>query len=164
MTYSIVAALGREREIGIRGKIPWRLPEDLKRFKKLTTGHTLIMGRKTYESIGRPLPNRKNIIVTRNKGFSAPEECLVVGSLQEALDLTMNDPETFIIGGAEIYTQALPLVQRMYLTKVDGNFEADTFFPELDLSQWKIVETVNNPKSETNPFDFSFVLYERKKT
>src|SRR3989338_10723261 len=129
---SAIAAIGKNRELGKRSDLIWRIPDDLKRLKALTTGHVVIMGRKTYESIGRPLPNRTNIIVTRNPDFTAPG-CLVATSVPDALDLAREHEteEIFILGGAEIYTQALPFTDRLYLTIVDATDpEADTFFPD----------------------------------
>lgn len=156
MSISIIAAIGKEREIGIKGKLPWHLPEDLKHFKEITTGHPIIMGRKTFESIGNLLPNRKNIIVTRDPNFKAPEECIVVNSFQMALEIaTKNDSEVFVIGGAEIYTIALPSADRMYLTCVNYHGPADTYFPRFDLSEWKVV------KKEAHE-GFEFAIYERK--
>jgi len=163
MSVSIIAAVGRKREIGINGSLPWHLPEDLKRFRGLTTGHTVIMGRKTYESIGGPLPDRINIVITRNQNYEAPG-CLVVHSIEEALTRTNQGSETFIIGGAEIFTQALPFVEKMYITAVDKESPADTFFPELDPSEWKITYAPLGHRPETEPIDFSYLIYQRVKT
>ena len=162
MTISIISAIGREREIGIEGKLPWHIPEDLKRFKEITKGHTVIMGRKTFESIGRPLPNRKNIIVTRNPNFLAPSGCIIVRSFEEALNIVKDDQEAFVIGGAEIYSVALPSVKRMYLTQVDYHGPADTYFPDFDLSEWDIVTEQAHQKSESAQYDFKFVVCQRK--
>lgn len=164
MSYSIIAAVGRERQIGVKGKLPWHLPDDLKRFKELTFGHTVIMGRNTYESIGHPLTNRRNIVVSSDPNFDVPPECMVVRSLNEAMGLTKADGEVFIIGGAKVFEQALPYTDKMYLTIVDETFpEADTFFPILDLTEWRVVQTSVSPKTKDNPFSQIFVLYERRK-
>lgn len=130
MIISIIAAMASNGVIGRDGGLPWNLPEDLRRFRELTTGHTIIMGRKTYESIGRPLPGRRNIVVTRQPRFSA-QGVLTAGSLQAALALTAGENEVFICGGGEIYRQALPLADRIYLTFLDSPWPGDTFFPEI---------------------------------
>lgn len=167
MRISIVAAIGKKGEIGIEGNLPWQLPEDLKKFRGLTQNHTVIMGRKTFESIlksiGQPLPDRKNVIITRNRNYRAPAGCYVVNSLEEALREAKDESETFIIGGAEIFAQALPLVERMYVTAIDKKFSADTFFPEIDLSKWTVVEISAGHRSETEAVNFSFLVYERRK-
>lgn len=167
MKISIIAAMGTNRGLGFGNKLPWYLPDDLKRFKKLTDGHAVVMGRKTHESIGRPLPNRRNIVVTRNRGYKA-EGCLVVGSMEEAIraaenNATDNDDEIFVIGGAEIYALALPVASRMYLTFVDANVPADVFFPKFDEREWRIVSTENHDQDEKHPYAFVWNVYERKK-
>lgn len=128
---SAIAAIGENRELGKDNQLLWRIPEDLKRFRELTAGHPIIMGRKTYESIGRPLPQRTNIIITRNQDFKA-EGCIVIGSVEEAIAKAkeVDQQEIFIIGGGEIYKQAMPLIDKLYLTVVKGNKEADVFFPD----------------------------------
>ncbi len=162
MSVSIIAAIGKKGEIGINGLLPWYLPADLKRFKEITGGHTVIMGRKTYESIGKPLPDRINVIITRNQNYEVPG-CLVVHSIKEALIITNQEPEVFIIGGAEIFAEALPFVEKMYITAIDKDFPADTFFPELDLSEWKITKTQTRHRPETEHIGFDFLIYERIK-
>ncbi|MEW5741591.1 MAG: dihydrofolate reductase [Myxococcota bacterium] len=135
---ALVVAMARNRGIGLAGKLPWHLPEDLKRFKALTLGHALIMGRKTHESIGRPLPGRRNIVVTRS-GASFPG-CETAGSLLEAMTLARTtDPEPFVIGGAELYAQALPYATRLCITEVDRDVAADTYFPALVTAEWQEV-------------------------
>ena len=157
---SAIAAIGKNRELGKRGDLIWRIPDDLKRLKALTTGHVVIMGRKTYESIGRPLPNRTNIIVTRNPDFTAPG-CLVATSVPDALDLAREHEteEIFILGGADIYTQALPFTDRLYLTIVDATDpEADTFFP--DYSEFtKVIETETK---DHNGLAYTWLTLERE--
>lgn len=131
MTISIIAAIGKNRELGKNNKLLWNIPEDLNHFRKITAGHAVIMGRKTHESIGRALPKRINIVITRDSNYKS-EVCTVCTSLNEALDFAKKSGETeaFIIGGGEIYKQAIGLADKLYLTLVDGSFDADTFFPE----------------------------------
>jgi dihydrofolate reductase len=163
MILSLIVAMSQNRVIGQEGKLPWYLPADLKRFRQLTTGHSVIMGRKTFQSIlarlGKPLPDRKNIILTRNHDFSAPG-CLLVTSLNEALQAAEGE-EVFVIGGAQIYDLALPQVQRLYLTLLQTDLKGDTYFPELTAAEWKQISRENFPADEKNPFPYSFILYER---
>ena len=151
MLISIIAAMGRNRAIGYKNTLPWRLPTDLQRFKQLTLGHHMIMGRKTFESIGRPLPGRTSIIITRQKDFQA-EGCLIAHSLDAAIELAKSrgEQEAFIIGGAEIYAQALSIADRMYLTLVEAEPEADTFFPEFDKTNWRLVNEKYLEADENN--------------
>lgn len=161
MTKSIIVAMGKEREIGVGPSLPWRIPEDMRRFKELTTGHTIIMGRKTYESIGKPLPNRTNIIVTKNQNYEAPG-CIVVHSLDEALEKTDPGEEVFVIGGATIYKQTLPVADKMYVTEVDEIYpDADVFFPEFDLNEWQLVQETGTTAPETASPSYHFLVYER---
>ncbi len=136
---SLVVAMGRNRAIGAQGSLPWRIPEDLKRFKAITLGHPIVMGRKTYESIGGLLPGRISVIVTRQPDFQVPG-ALVVHSLDEALARCADKEELFVIGGGELYREALPRAQRIYLTRVDLVPDADTFFPELVPAHWREVQ------------------------
>jgi dihydrofolate reductase len=149
----IIVAMSRNRVIGNANTLIWHLPEDLKRFKELTTGNTIVMGRKTYESIGRPLPNRRSIIITRDTNYQV-EGCEVVNSLEEALLLSNND--CFIIGGGEIYRQALDKADRIYLTLIEKNFEGDTTFPEIKDWYESNCENFSNEQ-----FNYSFIQYER---
>jgi dihydrofolate reductase len=164
---SLVVAMAENRVIGRAGGLPWRLPGDLKRFRRLTTGHPVIMGRKTYESIGKPLPGRTNIVVTRTPGYPAPG-CTVVGSLEAALKAAAeapNDPpkrETFVIGGAELYAQALPLAKRIYLTLVHAEIEGDTFFPDFDPSEWREISRERHEPDEQHAYAYSFITLERR--
>ena len=135
---AVIAALGRNGVIGAGNGMPWHIPADLKRFRALTTGHTVIMGRKTAESIGRPLPGRENIVVTRNGALAAPG-CRIAGSLEEALAAASLPEPVFCIGGGELYRQALPLADEAYLTEIDAAFEGDTFFPALAHGEWREV-------------------------
>lgn len=158
-TISIIAAMGKNRAIGNAGKIPWHLPADLAHFKNITMGHPVIMGRKTYESIGRPLPDRQNIIVTNQAGYRAGG-CETASSLERAIEIAHGD-EVFVIGGAEIYRQSLPLANRIYLTVVDREFPADAYFPELDGKIWRETENIPVARDEKNPYSCSFLKFER---
>lgn len=158
MPFTIIVAMDRQRGIGIRNSLPWHLPEDLAHFKRTTTGHPIIMGRKTFESIGRPLPNRRNIVVTRNRSWQHVG-VEVVASLDQAAQLTAGQ-QAFVIGGAQIYEHALPMTNRLIVTEIDQTFDCDTFLPPLDASVWK--ETARTPhRSEKNGFEYAFVQYEK---
>ena len=157
---TIIAAIGKNRELGKNNDLIWHLPNDLKRFKKVTSGHDVIMGRKTFESLGKPLPNRTNIIITRNGNFQA-ESCMVVNSLEAALN-ACDDPNPFILGGAEIYSQAIKIADVLDLTLVDAVLEADVFFPEIDLTIWKETARQNFNADEKHQYGYSFVTYRRK--
>ena len=133
---SVVAALARNRVIGVNNTLPWRLPEDLKHFKALTLGHHLIMGRKTYESIGRPLPGRTTVIVTRDPAYRA-QGCLMATSIDAAIDACGGDPELFFVGGAQLYAQVLPRADRLYLTEIQADYAGDAWFPEFDPALWR---------------------------
>lgn len=146
--------------IGIAGGLPWHLPEDLKRFKRLTLGKPVIMGRRTHESIGRPLPGRHNVVVSRRPGL-AIEGCSVVASLEAALDAAGAVPEACVIGGAQLYREALPLADLVHLTRVHARVTADTFLPPLDSAEWREVEREGHPADERHAFPYSFVTLER---
>ncbi len=154
--------MDRNRVIGRDNALPWRLPEDLRYFRRVTTGHPVIMGRRNHESIGRPLPQRLNIVLSRDPGFRAPG-CVVAGSLEAALAAAGDDPEIFIIGGAELYAQTLALADRLYLTLIDAEFEGDARFPEFDRRDWRTVAREDRAPDEQNPFRYSFVVLERKR-
>jgi dihydrofolate reductase len=160
---SLIVAMDEKRGIGKAGKLPWRLSADLKRFRELTMGHHMIVGRKTFESIGKPLPGRQMIVVTRNAGFKA-DGCLVAGSVQAAFVLAQERSETevFVIGGAEIYSQTIDAADRLYLTQVHAEVDADTFFPELDCDSWRETQSVFHPADEKNQYAFTFKMLERK--
>lgn len=160
---TIIAAIGENNELGKDNDLIWHLPADLKRFKKVTSGHHILMGRNTFESIGKPLPNRTTVIITRNNNYYK-DGCLVAHSIEEALDLAKNDNEIYIIGGAQIYKQALAqnLVQKLDITIVHATFDADVYFPKIDLSIWKEVSREDFKADEKNKYDYSFVSYERK--
>lgn len=138
-TLNVIAAMARNRVIGIRNTLPWRLPEDLKHFKALTMGHHIIMGRKTYESIGKPLPGRTTVIVTRDAGYRA-QGCLTATSIDAAIAACGDDPEVFFVGGAELYAQVLPRADRLYLTEIQAEYPGDAWFPEFDRSAWREVD------------------------
>jgi len=159
----IIAAAAENNALGINNDLPWHLPDDFKRFKKLTTGHKIIMGRKTFESFPKPLPNRVHIIITRDTNYRVDfPDCIVVHSLEEALKLAEGE-DSFIIGGGEIYKQAMPLIDRLEVTRVHAIFdEADTFFPEINSFTWKEVKRTRHEADEKHPHAFSFVTYLRK--
>lgn len=161
MTISIIAAVARNGVIGKNNQMPWYLPNDLKYFKNTTLAHHVIMGRKNFEAEGKPLPKRENIIVTRQEGYQA-EGCTVVHSLGEALELAKCDPEPFIIGGGNIYRQALPMADKLYLTRIDADIEGDVYFPAVNYEEWKLVWTEKHQADERNKYDHEFQLYERK--
>jgi dihydrofolate reductase len=158
---SLIVAMDRRRVIGSEGKLPWHLPEDLKRFKTLTMGHSVIMGRKTHESIGRLLPGRRSIIVTRQPGYVQPG-AVVVNSVDAALAACAGEDEAFVIGGGEIYVQALPHADRIYLTEVHLDTRGDTFFPPLPPGAWR--EVAREPHTQPDGPGFDFVLLERNAT
>ena len=163
MIISIIAAMDRKRGIGVDNKLPWRLSADLKRFRELTMGHHIIVGRKTFESIGRPLPGRRMIVVTRDVNYKA-EGCDVAHSVEGATRLARErgESEVFICGGAEIYAQTIEIVDRMYLTFVDAEVAADTFFPEFDEREWNERESSYQPADERNQYPFIFKTLVRR--
>jgi dihydrofolate reductase len=163
MKISSIVAIGKNNVIGKDNQIPWYLPNDLKWFKKQTLGHAVIMGRKCFESIGRPLPKRTNIIITRDIFYLA-QGCEVVHSLSEALQLAQNEGETeaFIIGGGEIYQQSMDICDKIYLTEVEIDAEGDVFFPNLNPSEWQVTFEETNLKDEKNEWDYTFKILERK--
>lgn len=169
MDISIIVAMGENRVIGKANELPWRLSADLKRFKELTRGHAVIMGRKTFESIfarlKKPLPERTNIVVTHQKDFPAPEGCIVVSSLEQAIGVarSKNETEAFIIGGGQIYALALPVATKLYITKVGTTPEGDAVFPVFDESEWNLVSSEAHPQDEANNHAYAFLTYERKK-
>ncbi|RZA00851.1 MAG: dihydrofolate reductase [Sphingobacteriaceae bacterium] len=160
MTISIVVAIAKNHAIGKDNQLLWHLPKDLKHFKEITSGHTIIMGRKTYESVGKPLPNRRNIIITRQN--ITIEGCEVVNSIDDALKLCTGEDEVFIVGGAEIYKQAMPLTDRIYLTIVHQEFEGDTYFPEIKEGIWKETARQDHGTDEKHLFSYSFITLERR--
>ena len=163
MIISILVAMDEKRGIGKAGGLPWRLSSDLKRFRQLTLGHHIIVGRKTFESIGRPLPGRQMIVVTRNESF-APEGCFITHSVEDAISLARErgEGELFICGGAEIYAQWFGLADRMYLTLVCADSDADTFFPEWDRDEWAEIESEHHIADEKNQHPFIFKVLNKK--
>ena len=158
---TIIAAIANNNALGKNNDLIWHLPADLKRFKKTTTGHHIIMGRNTFESIGKPLPNRTTVIITRNKNYKA-DGCIIVNSLSKALKIAKDDKSPFIIGGAQIYEQAIHLADKLDITEVHHSFEADVFFPEIDKNIWKETSRELFKADEKNKFDYSFVSYIKK--
>jgi dihydrofolate reductase len=161
---SLIAAMDEKRGIGLRGSLPWHLSSDLKRFKSLTTGHHIVMGRKTYQSIGRPLPGRTTVIISRNNEY-AVDGCLVAHSLEEALDIARRngEDEVFVIGGGEIFDQAVPFASRLYLTTVHAITGADVFFPDLRLEDWQGGAPRFVPAGPKDDFDHTFTVYTKTK-
>ena len=159
---SIIVAKAKNNIIGKNNELVWHLPEDLKHFKELTTGHTIIMGRTTYESLGKPLPNRKHIIFSQNPDFKVHEENVqVVHSLLEIQDLIEGKEEAFVIGGAMIYNFLMPYVKKMYVTEIKQEFDGDAFFPIIDSEEWKETSRTTGIKNEENNLDYDFVTYEK---
>lgn len=161
MLISIIVAMGRNRVIGVDGGMPWHLPAELARFRRITMGKPIVMGRSTHESIGRPLPGRDNIVLTRDHTFRA-EGCKVVYTMEGALAAAGEREEVMIIGGASVYAQALPMVGRLYLTYIQHEFQGDTFFPEFTLDDWHEVESSERAEDENNPYACTFVIYDRR--
>lgn len=156
---SIIVAIAENFAIGLNNQLLWHIPDDLKRFKRITSGHQVIMGKLTYKSLPlRPLPNRTNIVITDVKGEKF-EGATTVYSIQEALDLCNDNSESFIIGGGSVYRQFLPYCNKLYITVVHKNFKADTFFPEVDFEQWKLIEREDHEKDDHLDFSYSFLTY-----
>ncbi|HRC32734.1 MAG TPA: dihydrofolate reductase [Bacteroidia bacterium] len=159
---SLVVAVSKNLAIGKNNALLWKLSDDLKLFKKITSNATVIMGRKTFDSIGKPLPNRRNIIISRNQDFEA-SGCEVFDTLAHALEACHTDKEVFVVGGAQIYNVALPLAHKIYITKVDATFDdADTFFPAFNMNNWNIITEQKYSANEKNEYDFTFYELERK--
>ena len=155
---TIIAAAGSNNELGKDNDLVWHLPKDFKRFKKLTTGHHIIMGRKTFQSFPKPLPNRVHIVITRNTDYH-PEGAIIVHSMTEALELAKNDSQIFIIGGGEIYKLGMKIADKIELTRVNSTFEADTFFPEIPSDDWKLSSEEFHLKDEKHKFNFSYQTF-----
>lgn len=160
---SLIWAMDENRVIGKENQLPWHLPEDLKFFKRTTMGHPIAMGRKTHESIGRPLPGRENIIITRSLDYKS-EDCTVLHSIDEFISYSKGliANEIFVIGGAEVFHSVFPYADKLYITKIHHTFDGDTYFPEIDMSGWR--QTFSEPgiKDENNPYDYEFFIFERK--
>ena len=162
---TLIAATAENNALGKNNEMIWHLPDDFKRFKKLTSGHFIIMGRKTYESLDGPLPNRTHIIITRQENYAEKVDsscCIVVDNIEDAITKSASEDETFVIGGGEIYKLALPLADKIELTRVHGTFEADAYFPEIDENKWNLVNEDYHPKDEKHNFDFTFQTFLKK--
>lgn len=158
---TVIAAVAENNALGKENQLLWHLPDDFKRFKTLTSGHYIVMGRKTFESFPKPLPNRTHVIISRQANYQ-PEGCIVVNSLEQAIEACPKTEEVFIIGGGEIYRQSIAVADKLDLTRVHATFEADTHFPEIDLSQWQLVFEEHHPKDERHDFAFTFQTFTRK--
>ena len=158
---SLLVAMARNRVIGRDNRIPWHLPADLKRFKALTMGHHIVMGRRTWDSIGRLLPGRTTVIVTRNSRFEVPG-AKIARSVEEALQQCGDDPEIFVIGGEQIFAAALPYADRIYLSAIDADVEGDTYMPAIDLRAWRLAAEEVFPADAANPLPWRFQVYDRK--
>lgn len=156
---SIIVAIDRNRTIGKDNKMPWHLPADLANFKKITLGHTVVMGRNTFESVGKPLPGRENWIITRDADYRM-EGCTICHSVEEVLERSKGQ-EIFIIGGEQVYAQFFQVADKLYITHIEDAFSGDTFFPEIRPADWKLVSKVKGEKNEKNPYDYYFAVYER---
>jgi dihydrofolate reductase len=161
-TIIMIAAAGEDNALGKDNKLLWHLPDDFKRFKRLTTGHPIIMGRKTFESFPKPLANRRHIIISRNRTYKVScEDCLVVHSLEEALQQVPEDTPVYIIGGGELYAQGMIVADTLEITRVHGTFEADTYFPEIDRKVWTLTTEEYHPEDENHAYAFSYRTYVR---
>ena len=161
MTLSLVVAASSNNVIGSEGRLPWHLPDDLGHFKRLTTGKPVIMGRRTFESIGRPLPGRRNIVMTRRADYIA-QACEVVSSVHEALELVHGADEVMIIGGGQVYRDFLPYADRIYLTRVRADVEGDTYFPEIDETGWQLVTSEHHAADNRHAYAFDLLAFERR--
>jgi dihydrofolate reductase len=157
----LIAAAGLQNELGKDNELLWHLPNDFKHFKSLTAGHYIIMGRKTFESLPGILPNRTHVVITRQPDFS-PEGVMIVNSLDAALSLISAEEDTYVIGGGEIYQQALPLAHRIELTRVNAQLQADTFFPEINPAEWELVHEECHPSDERHTYDYCFQRFEKR--
>ncbi len=158
---SIIVAMAKSRTIGVNNTLPWRCPEDLKHFKTLTMGHHMIMGRKTFDSIGKALPGRTTVVVTRDKTLKI-DGCLIAHSLQDAIKACANETEIFIVGGADIYAQTLPVADTLYLTEIQQDVQGDAHFPEFDSKDWQETTREVHSQEAPQPLDYHFVTYRRK--
>ncbi|MAP53336.1 dihydrofolate reductase [Altibacter sp.] len=158
---TLIAAAGENNELGKDNDLVWHLPDDFKRFKQLTTGHHIIMGRKTFESFPKPLPNRTHVVITRNTEYQR-EGAIVVHSLDEALLKASGDVQPFIIGGGEIYKMSMAVADRIELTRVHGTFDADAFFPEISLNDWELIKEIHHEKDDRHDYSFTYQTWMRK--
>jgi len=160
---SMISAVAENRVIGNKNSLPWHMPADFKYFKETTLGKTVVMGLNTFKSIGeKPLPGRKHVILNNDANYTPPEDCVVAHSIEEAVEITKNEPEVMICGGASVYKQFLPLAQKLYITEVHAKPEGDTYFPEIDKDEWREVKREDYKADEKNSYDYSFVVLERK--
>jgi dihydrofolate reductase len=157
----LIAAAAENNALGKDNDLIWHLPDDFKRFKALTSGHYIIMGRKTFESFPKPLPNRTHVVITRQKNY-LPDGCFIVDSLEKAIEMAPKNENVFVIGGGEIYKQSIAIADKIELTRILHRFEADTFFPEIDAKKWKLIAEESHPKDEKHLYDFTFQTYLRK--
>lgn len=161
---SIIVAKAKNNIIGKENKLIWKIPDDLKRFKEITSGHTIIMGRKTFESLGRVLPNRKHIIFSQNPDFKVKNENVeVVHSMLQIQEYIESDEEVFVIGGSMIYSLLMPYVSKLYITEIDKEFDGDSFFTKIENEKWNEISREEGPKDGINDFKYEYVIYERKK-
>lgn len=158
---TLIAAAAENNALGKDNQLVWHLPNDFKRFKQITSGHYIIMGRKTFESFPKPLPNRTHIIITRQKNYKV-EGCHVVNSIEKSIEISPKDEEVFIIGGAEIYNQSIDFADKIELTRVHSNFDADAYFPEINLNEWELIFEEFHTKDEKHNFDFTFQTFVKK--
>lgn len=161
---SFLVAMDKNHVIGYKNDLPWSLPLDLQYFKEVTMGHTMIMGRKTFDSIGRVLPGRKSVVLTRQKNIDLPEEVDIIHDVNDIIKMHEKNPEEelFVIGGGELFKLIFPKADRLYITLIDHEFKGDTYFPTFDESEWELVKNEKGIKNEENPYDYYFMLYERK--
>lgn len=157
----MIAAASENNALGKNNELVWHLPNDFRRFKNLTSGHHIIMGRKTFESFPKPLPNRTHIVISRQEGYN-PAGCIVVNSMEKALEICPKNETSFIIGGGEIYKLGIPFSDKIELTLVHHNFEADAFFPEINLEEWALINSEFQPRDEKHLFDYTYQTYNRK--
>jgi dihydrofolate reductase len=159
---SFIVAMDSKSAIGKHNELPWHLPADLAFFKKVTMGNPIVMGRKTHESIGKALPGRENIVLTRDKGYES-KDCIIIHSPKEITDIENRlEEEIFVIGGAEIFREMFPFADRLYITTIEGDFGGDTFFPAFNQEEWVLVRKEKGPRDDKNPYDYYFMIYERK--
>lgn len=158
----LIAAAGENNALGLDSDLPWHLPDDFKRFKQLTTGHKIIMGRKTFETFPKPLPNREHLVITRDKNYQPKFDCKLFHSLKDAINYAKEDSETYVIGGGEIYNLAMPFATKIELTRVHASFEADTYFPVLNENEWSLIAVEHHAKDERHQFDFTYQTFVRK--
>ncbi len=157
---SLITALGNKNVIGYQGQMPWQLPADLAYFKKITLNHPVVMGHQTFKSIGRPLPKRRNLVLSHDPNLTIAD-CETITSLEVVFQLS-KETEVFIIGGGSIYRQFLPYAEKLYLTRIAADFEGDTFFPEFSLAKWALISQKKGEKNSANPYDYTFLVYQKK--